>query len=186
MTPAAAKSPASSRTIMTAADIDAALRRIADAFVAQFPDASTLAVLGIRTRGVVLADRLRKLIEARCGESVDGGVLDITLYRDDVVALGPQPMVRDSAIDFDVTDRNILLVDDVLYTGRTIRAAMEEIIDFGRPGRIRLAVLVDRGLREYPIQADFAGLAVDTRADEAVRVLLSEIDGRDEVVVERR
>lgn len=169
--------------LMTAADMARAIDAMAKAIRREFPRPDGLLVLGIRTRGVVLAERLRAALEDAYDADVASGVLDITLYRDDLSGIGPQPMVRDSEIPFDVTGTHIILVDDVLYTGRTIRAAMDEIIDYGRPAHIRLAVLVDRGCREYPIQADYVGRTVATTPAQMVRVAFSEIDDRDEVVV---
>jgi len=174
-----------SRVLLKADDLSEVLNALADKVMAGFPDPSEIAVLGIRTRGAVLAERLHGILEQKSGATLDLGILDITLYRDDLSDLGPQPMVGESDIDFDLTGRRILLVDDVLFTGRTVRAAMDEIVDFGRPGCIRLAVLVDRGMREYPIQADYAGLQVPTTAEEVVRVKLRETDGDEKVILER-
>ena len=169
--------------LMTAAEMARAIDAMAKAIRREFPRPAGLLVLGIRTRGVVLAERLRAALEEAYDANVASGVLDITLYRDDLSTLGAQPMVHDSVIPHDVTGTHVILVDDVLYTGRTIRAAMDEIIDYGRPAHIRLAVLVDRGCREYPIQADYVGRTVATTPNQVVRVSLSEIDDRDEVVV---
>lgn len=177
------KKAAGASAVLTARGVATALKQLRDAIVAEFPDPNRLVVLGIRTRGVTLAERLAALLEDHYGDPVPLGVLDITLYRDDLSTLGPQPMVRDSEIPFDITGRQIVLVDDVLYTGRTIRAAMDELIDFGRPDRIRLAVLIDRGGREYPIQADYVGKTVKVPPGRFIRVHLDEIDGRDEVVL---
>lgn len=164
------------------ADIDKALKKIKAAVRKDFPDPRGLLILGIRTRGVTLADRLRDLLEKDYGTRLPLGVIDITLYRDDLSTLGPQPMVRDSEIPFDITGANIVLVDDVLFTGRTIRAALDEITDFGRPQHVRLAVLVDRGGREYPIQADYVGKSIQVEVDEFVRVHLDEVDEKEEVI----
>ena len=165
-------------------DIAAMIKAIGDQVIQEFPDHSKLLVLGIRTRGVTLAERLRVYLEKNIGADVASGILDITLYRDDLSALGPQPMVRDSDIPHDVTGANVILVDDVLFTGRTVRAAMDEIVDFGRPARIRLAVLVDRGHREYPIQADYVGKTVETDMNQIVHVHLKEVDSSDEILME--
>lgn len=169
--------------LMSAAEMARAIDAMAKAIRREFPSPKGLLVLGIRTRGVVLAERLRAALEAAYKNPVASGVLDITLYRDDLSSLGAQPMVRDSEIPHDVTGTHVILVDDVLYTGRTIRAAMDEIIDYGRPAHIRLAVLVDRGCREYPIQADYVGRTVATTPGQVVRVAFREIDDRDEVVL---
>ena len=137
--------------------------------------------MGIRARGDVLAVRLRDAIRANENATVPLGSLDITLYRDDLTRIGYAPIVRESALDFSVDDKVVVLVDDVLFTGRTIRAAMDALVDYGRPRAIRLAVLVDRGHRELPIRADFVGKNVPTKPTDDVRVHLTEVDGRDEV-----
>jgi len=137
--------------------------------------------VGIRARGDVLAVRLRDAIRANENATVPLGSLDITLYRDDLTRIGYAPIVRESALDFSVDDKVVVLVDDVLFTGRTIRAAMDALVDYGRPRAIRLAVLVDRGHRELPIRADFVGKNVPTKPTDDVRVHLIEVDGRDEV-----
>lgn len=142
-----------------------------------------LAVIGIRTRGAYLAERLAKAMEEISGHVIPVGLLDITLYRDDLSSIAQQPVVHKTEIDFDIQDKKVILVDDVLYTGRTVRAALDEIIDFGRPLFIQLAVLIDRGHRELPIRADYAGKNIPTSSKETVEVRLAEIDGKDEVVV---
>jgi pyrimidine operon attenuation protein/uracil phosphoribosyltransferase len=134
----------------------------------------------------VLASRLRAAIRANEGADVPLGSLDITLYRDDLTRIGYAPIVHESALDFSVDGRVVVLVDDVLFTGRTIRAAMDALVDYGRPRAIRLAVLVDRGHRELPIRADFVGKNVPTKPTDDVRVHLAEVDGRDEVEVVAR
>ena len=146
---------------------------------------SDLALVGIRTRGVPLARRIARALRDINHEEVPTGALDITLYRDDLMrhAVGPQPVVRRTEIPFSIDDRRILLVDDVLYTGRTIRAALDALIDFGRPKAIQLVVLVDRGHRELPIKADYVGKNIPTASTQNVQVHLMEIDGRDEVEV---
>jgi pyrimidine operon attenuation protein/uracil phosphoribosyltransferase len=144
-----------------------------------------LALVGIRTRGVPIAKRLAKAIHEINGHDIATGALDITLYRDDLMrhAVGPQPVVRRTEVPFSIDDRKILLVDDVLYTGRTIRAALDALIDFGRPKAIQLVVLVDRGHRELPIKADYVGKNLPTSLSQSVQVHLLEIDGRDEVEI---
>ena len=152
-------------------------------------DVHNLALVGIRTRGVPIAKRLAQLLrDIHGGDEVPTGVLDITLYRDDLMrhAVGPQPVVRKTEIPFSIDDKRILLVDDVLYTGRTIRAAMDALIDFGRPRAIRLAVLIDRGHRELPIRADHVGKNVPTSREEIVHVRLAEVDAEDEVTIARQ
>jgi len=144
-----------------------------------------LAFVGIRTRGVPIARRIAGVIHDINGHDIPAGALDITLYRDDLMrhAVGPQPLVRRTEIPFSIDDKRILLVDDVLYTGRTIRAALDALIDFGRPKAIQLIVLVDRGHRELPIKADYVGKNLPTSLSQSVQVHLTEIDGRDEVEI---
>ena len=141
-----------------------------------------LALIGIRTRGVTLAQRLAQAIKSIEGKDVLTGILDITLYRDDLTLVGSKPLVRETLIDFDITDKRIVLVDDVFFTGRTIRAALDALTDFGRPAKIELAVLVDRGHRELPIRADFVGKNIPTARDQDVRVVLGETDGANDAV----
>lgn len=151
-------------------------------------DPGTLAIVGIRTGGAHLAARLATLIGDISGRAPPVGLLDITLYRDDVLLAGnPVPLLRGTEVSFDLSGRTVILVDDVLYTGRTVRAALEALLELGRPACVRLAVLVDRGLRELPVAADFVGRSLETRRDERVRVRLTEsgVD-EDEVVVEAR
>ena len=145
-----------------------------------------LALVGIRTRGVPIARRLAGIIKDISQHDVPTGALDITLYRDDLMrhAVGAQPVVRSTEIPFSIDDRRILLVDDVLYTGRTIRAALDALIEFGRPRSIQLVVLVDRGHRELPIKADYVGKNIPTSTTQSVNVHLAEVDGRDEVEVQ--
>jgi len=148
--------------------------------------ADSLALVGIRQRGVPLARRIAANIQEITGRPVESGALDITLYRDDLMRqpVGNQPIVRSTEISFSIDDRTIVLVDDVLYTGRTIRAAIDALIDFGRPSAIQLVVLVDRGHRELPIKPDYVGKNLPTSRDESVQVRVQEIDGRDEVVID--
>lgn len=140
-------------------------------------------LIGIQRRGVFLAQRIRDLILQIEQKEVPLGVLDITLYRDDLTVIGAAPEVRKTELNFDINGKVVILVDDVLFTGRTIRAALDEIIDFGRPKRIELVVLIDRGHRELPIRADFVGKNIPTARSEIVEVRLKEIDGKDEVVI---
>lgn len=162
------------------------LARIARSVAAAAPRDVPLAVVGIRRRGETLAKRLLPLLAEAGAEPAHYGVLDITLYRDDLTTIGPQAVLRGTEIDFDITDTWLLLVDDVLYTGRSVRAALDALTDLGRPKAIRLAVLVDRGLRELPIQADFVGLRTDTEPHHIVSVRLTEVDDHDEVVLHDR
>ena len=162
------------------------LTRIAHEVLERNRGVEELALVGIRTRGVPIARRLARIIHGINGHDVPTGALDITLYRDDLMrhTVGPQPLVRKTEIPFSIDDRPLLLVDDVLFTGRTIRAALDALIDFGRPRSIQLVVLVDRGHRELPIKADYVGKNLPTSLSQSVRVHLEEIDGRDEVDVE--
>ncbi len=162
------------------------LTRIAHEIVERNRAVEDVALVGIRQRGVPLARRIAAELQAITGAAVPTGALDITLYRDDLMrhAVGPQPVVRSTDIPFDIDDRVILLVDDVLYTGRTVRAALDALIDFGRPRAIQLAVLVDRGHRELPIKADYVGKNVPTSRRESVQVRLEEVDGHDDVLIQ--
>ena len=162
------------------------LTRIAHEIVEQTRGIEELAFVGIRRRGVPLARRLAAQVGQITGVEVPVGVLDITLYRDDLMrhSLGAQPVVGTTDIKFSIDDRRILLVDDVLYTGRTIRAALDALLEFGRPKSIQLVVLVDRGHRELPIKADYVGKNVPTALSQSVQVRLSEVDGRDEVEIQ--
>ena len=173
------------RQVMDAQAIQRALVRIAHEVVERGRGTENLALVGIRSRGVYIAQRLRNILaEIEHGEPVPFGVVDITLYRDDLDRRMQNPVVQGTTIGFDVDGKRILLVDDVLFTGRTIRAAMDAIIDFGRPRAIQLAVLVDRGHRELPIRADYVGKNIPTARNEEVAVRLAEADGIDEVLIE--
>ncbi|NOX97651.1 MAG: bifunctional pyr operon transcriptional regulator/uracil phosphoribosyltransferase PyrR [Nitrospirae bacterium] len=168
---------------MQGKEIEKALSRLAHEILEKIPDVGRLAIIGIRNRGAYLAERIAEKIEEIARIKVPLGVIDITLYRDDLSAIGPQPVVRSTEIPFDITGKMIILVDDVLYTGRTVRAALDELTDFGRSGIIQLAVLVDRGHRELPIRADYVGKNIPTSQEEMVEVRLKEVDGREEVIV---
>jgi pyrimidine operon attenuation protein/uracil phosphoribosyltransferase len=171
---------------MAAEQVARTITRIAHEVVERNRTLDELALVGIRTRGVPIARRLSSVLHDITGVTVPTGVLDITLYRDDLMrqAVGPQPVLRKTEIDFSIDDRRILLVDDVLYTGRTIRAALDALIDFGRPRSIELVVLVDRGHRELPIKADYVGKNLPTSFRQSVQVRLEEVEGVDEVVIE--
>ena len=173
--------------VMDADRIGRTLARIAHEILERNKGVGDLALIGVRSRGVPLAKRLARQIKEITGDEVPTGSLDITLYRDDLMknAVGPQPVVRRTEIPFSIDGRKILLVDDVLYTGRTTRAALDALIDFGRPKAIQLIVLVDRGHRELPIKADYVGKNLPTALDESVQVRLQEIDDCDEVVLEQ-
>ena len=163
--------------------INRTIMRIAHEIIEKNKGTEGLCLIGIRNRGVYLAQRLAECIKKIEGKEIMAGVLDITLYRDDLTMIAACPVVHSTKIDFDVNDKNLVLVDDVLYTGRTIRAALDAVIDFGRPKCIQLAVLVDRGHRELPIRADFVGKNIPTSKDETIEVRLKESDGKDEVVI---
>jgi pyrimidine operon attenuation protein / uracil phosphoribosyltransferase len=172
--------------VMDADRMSRALTRIAHEILERNRGLDDLALVGIRTRGVPLARRIARALREINGDDVPTGALDITLYRDDLMrhAVGPQPLVRRTEIPFSIDDRKIMLVDDVLYTGRTIRAALDALIDFGRPRAIQLIALVDRGHRELPIKADYVGKNLPTSLKQSVQVRLQEIDGTDEIVIE--
>ena len=173
------------RQVMDARAIERALVRVAHEILERNKDTEQLAFVGIRSRGVHLAERIRRAIhEIEAGTLVPFGVVDITLYRDDLDRGLQNPVVQGTDIPFAVDGRRILLVDDVLFTGRTVRAAMDALVDFGRPQSIQLAVLVDRGHRELPIRADFVGKNLPTSLGEQVQVRLAEVDGQDEVLIE--
>ena len=163
--------------------IQRAIMRIAHEIIEKNKGTAELCVIGIRNRGVHLALRLAECIKKIEGKEIVTGALDITLYRDDLALASGQPLVRKTEIDFDINNKNLVLVDDVLYTGRTIRAALDALIDFGRPKSIQLAVLIDRGHRELPIRADFVGKNIPTSKKESVEVHLQESDGSDEVLI---
>lgn len=174
-----------SHQILDATEMNRILNRIAHNILEVHNGVRHLALVGIHTRGVFLARRIHEKIHLAEGADVPLGEMDISFYRDDWTRAARHPRVQATDIPFSVDDREIVLVDDVLFTGRTIRAAMDALMDFGRPARIELAVLVDRGHRELPIQADYAGKAVETRHSETVNVLLAEHDGKDAVVIRR-
>jgi pyrimidine operon attenuation protein / uracil phosphoribosyltransferase len=175
------------RTQYDADDVSRAIGGLADKVAATFKSDKPLGIIGIRTRGEVLAQRLTQILKSKGFSRIERGTLDITLYRDDLSEIGPKPLVRPTAVDFDLSGMPILLVDDVLFTGRSIRAALSALSDFGRPAVIRLLVLADRGGRELPIQADFVGLTLkDVPREHRVNVRLKEIDQADEIVVEPR
>ena len=175
-----------SRRIMTADEVRRAVIRISHEIVEKQAGTQGLVLVGIQRRGVPLARRIAQSIEEHDGVEVPVGALDITFYRDDLSLVAQQPLVKGTDLPFDLNEATIVLVDDVLYTGRTIRAAMDALVDFGRPRAIRLAVLVDRGHRELPIRADHVGKNVPTSREELVRVHLVEVDGEDGVDIERR
>ena len=169
--------------ILDSESLNRSLMRIAHEILEKNRGTAELCLIGIRNRGVFLAQRLAECIKKIEGQDVPVGALDITLYRDDLTMIAQQPVVHKTEISFDIDDKNVILVDDVLYTGRTIRAALDALIDFGRPKAIQLAVLVDRGHRELPVRADFVGKNIPTAKNETVEVRLEDTDGKDEVVI---
>lgn len=171
------------KRLMDADDLQRALVLLAAHLNQDFPNDPDLVLLGIKTRGVYISQRLAKIMKANHGHDVTLGEIDITLYRDDLSTLGPQAVVGTSDIGFDVTGKKIILVDDVLFTGRTVRAALDQVVDFGRPRLVRLMVVVDRGMHEYPIQADYVAKTVETDETHVVQVCLTDTDGEDGVLL---
>jgi pyrimidine operon attenuation protein/uracil phosphoribosyltransferase len=177
------------RVLLDAEQVARTLSRIAHEIIERNDDLESVALVGIHTRGVPLAQRLRRLVEERSGVTLELGQLDITFHRDDVhVRSGsaprrPQPLVRDTKLEFELEGRTVILVDDVLYTGRTIRAAIEALIEYGRPDRVQLAVLADRGHRELPIRPDYVGKNLPTSRGDRIQVELNEVDEIDRVVL---
>lgn len=171
------------RQLLSGEEISRTLNRLAHEIVEKSGGAGDLALIGVRRRGIPLAQRLAAIVQQSAHVAVPVGTLDITLYRDDLSTVGPQPVVHSSEIPFSVDDRDLVVVDDVLYTGRTMRAAMNGLFDLGRPRRIRLCVLIDRGHRELPIEATFIGRTVETSDTEIVEVRLKEIDTEERVML---
>ena len=171
---------------MSASEIERTIVRLAHEIVEKNNGADNLGLVGIKRRGVPLAQRLAKLLARIEKVEVPVGTLDITLYRDDLSTVGHRPEVRPAAMEFDIRDKNIILVDDVLYTGRTIRAALDALFDHGRPRRIQLAVLIDRGHRELPIEAGFVGRKIQTAANEIIEVKFQETDSAEKVLLVER
>jgi len=171
------------RQLLSGEEISRTLNRLAHEIVEKSGGAKDLALIGVRRRGIPLAERISAIIRESAHVAVPVGTLDITLYRDDLSTVGPQPVVHSSEIEFGVDDRDLVVVDDVLYTGRTMRAAMNGLFDLGRPRRIRLCVLIDRGHRELPIEASFIGRTVETSDTEIVEVRLQEIDKEERVML---
>jgi pyrimidine operon attenuation protein/uracil phosphoribosyltransferase len=178
--------PKKPTTVLDARALDRTLRRMADQIVERNAGTDGLVIVGIQRRGVQLAERIVRIIHAQEGVTVPTGALDITLYRDDLQTVGPRPVVGATHLPWTLDNRRVVIVDDVLYTGRTVRAALDELADFGRPSRITLAVLIDRGGRELPIHADVIGRTVEVQSTQRVDVFVEELDGRDEVVIASR
>jgi pyrimidine operon attenuation protein/uracil phosphoribosyltransferase len=170
--------------VLNARALERTLSRMADEIVEQNDGTDGLVLIGIQRRGVQVAQRIAAVIAAREGADVARGALDITLYRDDLQTVGPRPVVGRTEIPFDIDGKHVVIVDDVLFTGRTVRAALNELADFGRPARVRLAVVIDRGGRELPIQPDVVGKHIEAAPGARVDVFVIEIDGRDEVVLD--
>ncbi|MBI5417308.1 bifunctional pyr operon transcriptional regulator/uracil phosphoribosyltransferase PyrR [Candidatus Poribacteria bacterium] len=170
--------------IMNKSELQAAIKKISTDILKKNKEFDNLVIIGIQTRGVPLAKRIAAEIKKKKRINIPFGILDITLYRDDVSCFNKeQPTVRDTSIPINLVNKNIILIDDVLYTGRTIRAALNELIDFGRQQKIQLAVLIDRGSRELPIHADYVGKNIRIAGNKKVKVQLKEIDGKEEVIV---
>ena len=169
--------------IMDKDQMERSLQRMAHEIIEKNRGLEKIRLVGIRSRGVPLAERLSSYLKLITNQEIPVGILDITLYRDDLSTISHQPIIKGSAIDFDIEDSIIVLVDDVLYTGRTVRAAIDALMDFGRPKQIQLAVLIDRGHRELPIKADYVGKNVPTSKEEIIKVALEEIDGEDSVQI---
>ncbi len=169
--------------IMDEEAMEKALTRIAHEIIEGIKETDELVIIGIRTRGAYLSQRIVKKLQELNDTRAAFGVLDITLYRDDLTAVASQPVVHSTEIPFDLTGKKVVLVDDVLYTTRTMRAAIDELMDFGRPGLVQIAVLIDRGHRELPIRPDYVGKNIPTSQDEVVEVQINEVDGKEQVVV---
>jgi len=169
--------------VLTQDELKRTLQRLGHQLIETNPNLAEVVLIGIQTRGVYLAKRIQAILQELGQVEIPLGVLDITLYRDDLTAVGINPVVKATQIDFDLNDKIVVLIDDVLFTGRTIRAALNAMMDFGRPTKVELLVLVDRGHRELPIRADYVGKNIPTAPEETVYVSLEELDGKDEVVI---
>lgn len=174
--------PRKNSRILDARAVERTLKRMADEIVELNGGTENLIIVGIQRRGVQLAERITRIVQEREGVGVRRGALDITLYRDDLQTIGPRPVVGETDLPWELEGQTVVIVDDVLYTGRTVRAALDELADFGRPARIALAVLVDRGGRELPIHADIVGRKLDVGSGERVDVLVEELDGESAVI----
>jgi pyrimidine operon attenuation protein/uracil phosphoribosyltransferase len=174
----------SKQIVQTERDIELALNQICEQLLSRHPQLSEVVLVGIRTGGVFLAERLRQKILQKRGIDLPTGIIDITLYRDDWTRLNQTPEVKKTEVHFSIEDKNVLLVDDVLFTGRTIRAALDALLDLGRPRRVELAVLIDKGHRELPICADYIGKTLEISRQDSINVELKELAGVDQVVIE--
>lgn len=171
------------KVVMSADDMERALRRMSNEIVERNRGVDNLVILGIQRRGVFIAHRLREILRQAEGVKLPLGELDITLYRDDITMLTDQPIVHSTSVPVDISGKKVILADDVLYTGRTIRAALEALVDIGRPAAVQLLVMIDRGHRELPIQPDYLGKTVPTSQQETVEVRMQELDGQDYAVI---
>ena len=169
--------------ILNAGDIERIIRENSKKIQEDIEDISKFAIIGIQTRGVDLANRIKNNIERLSGETVNSGILDITFYRDDLATRGILPIIKETRIEFNISELTILLVDDVIFTGRTIKAALETLMSFGRPRAIKLFELIDRGNRELPIQPDYCGYRVETEVEDKIKVVLREADNEEDSVV---
>lgn len=169
--------------IMDSAQIERSIQRMAHEIIEQNRGLERIRLVGIRSRGVPLAERLSNYLKLISNQEIPVGLLDITLYRDDLSTISHQPVIKGSQVDFEIEDSIVVLVDDVLYTGRTVRAAIDALMDFGRPKQIQLAVLIDRGHRELPIKADYVGKNVPTSKEEIIKVMLADTDGEESVQI---
>jgi len=169
--------------LLNSTEVNRIIREISEAIFKSIIDIDHFAIVGVHTRGVELANRVQKQIEELSGSKVKSGILDVTFHRDDLATRGMLPVIKETRINFDITKMRILLVDDVLFTGRTTKAALETLTSFGRPSSIQLFVMVDRGNRELPIQPDYCGYSIDTHIHDSVKVMLSEIDDTEDSVV---
>ena len=169
--------------IMNKVSMDRTLKRMAHEIIEQNKGLESLYLVGIRTRGVPIAERIARYFKEIENREIPVGVIDITLYRDDLTTISHQPIIKGSKIDYEIENTKVILFDDVLYTGRTVRAAIDALLDFGRPKHIQLCVLIDRGHRELPIQADFVGKTVPTSKQEIIKVTFEETDGEDSVMI---
>lgn len=174
------------KILLSATKLNDSILKIAHDIIKNQSDINSVVLVGIHSRGVPLAKRLKEQLKQLTKKDIPLGTLDITLYRDDLATVGPAPIVKGTDIKLDLTDKVVILVDDVLFTGRTIRAALDELADFGRPSRIQLAVLIDRGHRELPIHADYVGEKIETKRTEIIEVKLNEIDNKDEVLIKSK
>ncbi len=179
------KNFSSGKTILTAAEVEKIIRRLSYQILEKNSNPEKVALIGVQTRGVPLAQRIKKIIQEIGQVDLPLAMLDITLYRDDLTVIGSKPVVKKTAINFDINQKIIILVDDVLFTGRTVRAAIDQIMDFGRPEKIQLLVLIDRGHRELPFRADFVGKNIPTAKKQIVEVQLKEIDLKDKVILQK-